>query len=118
MTDPRFQTCGQCRHFRPAQNVCGGALPEVKIFGSLQKEDGTVEPLFGTFRPEVHEEDPSCFMFEEHGMPSLKDVLVEKERSPICEVPGCKCMRDGESPFCVDHEDYEEPEPQPIEEAE
>jgi len=118
MRDLRDKTCGECWNFRARNDeertgVCGGMLPEVKIWGSVEvvnpgdPEEKHIEPIFGTFRPEVHENDPCCCHFEDGIQDALIEAVIEAGRSPICAAPGCKCNRDGDSPYCVDHEDYE-----------
>jgi hypothetical protein len=116
MTDPRTQTCCQCKHFRPTEEgtgICGGVLPEVKIWGQiLNPETNTIDPLFGTFRPEVKETDPSCYRFSLYGEAEDEAPEVPK-RSRLCKVPGCGCNRDGESDYCADHEDMDVSSPEP-----
>lgn len=106
MIDLRDKTCGQCQHIRPHNDeertaICGAVEPEVRVYGTIEK-DGMIIPLLTTVRPEVHEDDPCCFRFADAG--DLLSQLAQPERSPICAVPGCKCLRDGESDYCVDHE--------------
>jgi hypothetical protein len=116
VSDAASKTCGQCRHLRPFHDeertaICGGVPPEVKIWGSYERVDPadptrkSLEPLVGTFRPEVNENDPSCLLFEERGARSMEEVFREAQRSPLCGVLGCGCLRDGDSDYCVEHQE-------------
>lgn len=118
MIDPREQTCGACGHYRPfadepTAGICGGVPPQVKIWGTRRITDAEAEPLFVTVRPEVREDSPCCILFVPYGVEPIPVLPTEhvSRRSAFCKVPGCGCMRDGESDYCADHGDEDEPRP-------
>lgn len=49
----------------------------------------------------------SAALFESQG--GSVNIRFENSSDPWkrCSAPGCRCYRDGESPFCVDHEEAE-----------